>query len=131
MGQSSHRLRGLGQGMLKGLLWGGAIGAVLLALTYEPVVCDPNRVYILGCSPGGGRGDAIAGRTVVFGTLGTLVGGIIGAARGGEHWQHVPSGSAAGIRIAPTSARGVALPLEHDFETAHPFRLPPLDLAVL
>jgi hypothetical protein len=82
-GQKRHWLRGLGAGVLAGVLIG-------LALPVEPDNCSPESGNL--CS----RGEAIAGGTIVFGTLGTVVGALIKT----ERWVPVTLGPRPGLSSA-------------------------------
>lgn len=99
----ASRGRGALRGAGIGFLVGGVTGATLAGLTYTP--CSPGEWICLT------RSEAMAFGGALLGAGGIVVGGIVGAARGGERWRAVPVPEvAAGARLQ-VAPRGVMLSL--------------------
>ncbi|MCU0634067.1 MAG: hypothetical protein MUE41_04255 [Gemmatimonadaceae bacterium] len=84
-------------GLQRGLLWGGAIGAVVGAV---PIVA--------ACSGDSGDCDAFLATAIPAGAAtGALLGTAIGAAIGAERWERLPL--PAQVSFAPSPGRGISV----------------------
>jgi len=106
---STGRHRNLGKGMLVGIVAGGAVGAGLGAVTYQP--CTSTE--FLGClGAPSDRGESVTIGGILGGALGLVAGSLIGAARR-DTWKRVPlDGSRVAVSVRPRAhgaGLGVAL----------------------
>ena len=91
-------------GAAYGLLAGATLGAVIGAATYRKQTCAPGQWF---CDYPGQTGDMAAG-AVLLGTVGTVVGAIVGAGTA-ETWRRVVPPASAQLRLDARNAGGLAL----------------------
>jgi len=96
---SQHKRRWVGAGV--GFLAGAALGGIIGAATYQEPTCAPDAWF---CDFGG-RGMEAAGDGILLGSVGAIVGAIVGAGRA-DTWQPVDPHQSARLQLTVPRAAG-------------------------